>query len=129
MTKEKEFISYKEQVLIALYSLNRLYNIRKINSEELRNYRIKIAEYYASFSRLVTLESNKEAIEQFRDTYRDKINSKIINDTLVYELKESLTNSELEALTFNTASSYETMKVLSSQKLLEESFSLTKRQK
>ena len=33
--------------------------------------------------------------------FLDEIDSKIINDTLLYELKEGLTDSELEALAFN----------------------------
>lgn len=125
----KEYISYKEQVLIALYALNKLYSIRRITSDELRVYRIKLAEYYANCNQLVTLESNKEAVEQFRDTYKDEISSKIINDTLVYELKEGLTNSKLETLAFNNASSHSIIEVLSSPKILEETFVSTKKLK
>lgn len=127
--KYKELITYKEQVLVSLYVLKRMYGLNKITSVELRKYRVKIAEYYSSYSKRVTLESSKEAIDNFRNAYRNEIESILSNDEITYILKDNLRFIELESLALNSVSSDAIMQVLSSPQIIEESFEPSKKLK
>ncbi|MCI8330672.1 MAG: hypothetical protein HFE04_01075 [Bacilli bacterium] len=125
---EKTYISYKEQVLTALYVLYKNFGIKRITSEELRKYRIKIAETFATNRKLLTLEANKEAIEKFKKTYSNEIYNTTENDEITYTIKDEITLSEIEALVWNNVSSTGIMEILSSPRIIEEALIKTKKQ-
>lgn len=123
-----ETIYYKNQVLGALYALNKNYGIRKLTSEELRRYRIVLANYLASRNERVILEANKEAIENFQKTYSDEIETIYNGEELTYILRTNTTLFELESLTLNNLSNYE-LELLTSSQIIEESFDEVKKLK
>ncbi len=128
ISREKTYISYKEQVLTALYVLYKNFGIKRITSEELRKYRIKIAETFATNRKLLTLEANKEAIEKFKKTYSNEIYNTTENDEITYTIKDKITLSEIEALVWNNVSSTGIMEILSSPRIIEEALIKTKKQ-
>lgn len=123
-----ETITYKNQVLSAFYALNKGYGIRKITSEELRIYRIKLAEMFANQGYRITLEASKESIENFQKLYRDEIDTTIHEEELIYTMKDSFAFHELESLVLNNVSPNE-LECLTSENVIEESFKEVKRLK
>lgn len=123
-----ETIYYKNQVLGALYALNKDYGIRKLTSQELRHYRIVLAQYLASRNERIVLEASRESIEKFQKKYSDEIETVYNGDELTYVLRTNVTLSELESLTLNNLSNYE-LELLTSSQIIEESFDEPKKLK
>lgn len=124
-----ETIYYKEQVLCAFYTLLKNYGIKSITSEELRCYRIKLAEYLAARNERMILEANKESIENFRQVYRFDIETIFKDQELIYILREDLTLSELESLVLNNVDNSYKIDLLTNKEIIDSSFNEVKKLK